>query len=65
VGRFLERLPQDYTLVAYAIREMDGDLAEAQRLTELSTSEFYRRLRELRYRLVCLELAPRQWLLRP
>lgn len=65
VGRFLDRLPQDYALVAHAIREVDGDLAEAQRLTELSVTEFYRRLRELRYRFVCLELAPRQWLSRP
>ena len=64
LGRFLEGLPQDYALVAQAIREQDGDLAEAQRLSALSTTEFYRRLRELRYRLVCLELAPRQWLQR-
>ena len=54
-----------YALVARAVREKDGDLAEAQRLTQLSSSEFYRRLRELRYRLVCLELAPRAWLFRP
>ena len=58
-------MPEDYALVARAVREKDGDLAEAQRLTQLSPSEFYRRLRELRYRLVCLELAPRSWLLRP
>ena len=64
LGRFLEGLPQDYALVAQAIREQDGDLAEAQRLSALSTTEFYRRLRELRYRLVCLELAPRRWLQR-
>ena len=62
LGRFLEGLPQDYALVAQAIRDQDGDLAEAQRLSALSTTEFYRRLRELRYRLVCLELAPRRWL---
>ena len=64
LGRFLDRLPQDYARVARAVQDKDGDLAEAQRLTELSSSEFYRRLRELRYRLVCLELAPRQWLTR-
>ena len=64
LGRFLEGLPQDYALVAQAIRDQDGDLAEAQRLSALSTTEFYRRLRELRYRLVCLELAPRRWLQR-
>ncbi len=65
VGRFFSLQPEDYALVARAIREQDGDLAEAQRLTGLSSSEFYRRLRELRYRLVCLELAPRDWLTRP
>lgn len=64
LGRFLEGLPQDYALVAQAIREQDGDLAEAQRLSALSTTEFYRCLRELRYRLVCLDLAPRRWLQR-
>ena len=62
VGRFLDVLPPDFATVAQSIREQDGDLAEAQRVTGLSTTEFYRRLRELRYRLVCLELAPRQWL---
>ena len=64
VERFLSLQPEDYALVARAIRETDGDLAEAQRMTQLSSSEFYRRLRELRYRLVCLELAPRNWLYR-
>lgn len=64
LSRFLALQPEDHALVARAIREEDGDLAEAQRLSELSTSEFYRRLRELRYRLVCLELAPRDWLFR-
>ncbi len=64
VGRFLALQPEDYALVARAIRETDGDLAQAQRLSQLSPSEFYRRLRELRYRLVCLELAPRNWLFR-
>lgn len=65
VRSFLSWQPEDYALVARAVREKDGDLAEAQRLTQLSPSEFYRRLRELRYRLVCLELAPRSWLFRP
>ena len=64
LGMVLDRLPNDYALVAHAVRDKEGDLAEAQRQTELSSSEFYRRLRELRYRLVCLELAPRHWLLR-
>jgi hypothetical protein len=35
----------------------DGDLADAQRRSGLSASEFYRRLREVRYRLICEGLA--------
>jgi hypothetical protein len=59
---FLSLQPEDLALVACAIAGEDGDLAGAQRHSGLSSSEFYRRLRELRYRLVCLELAPRRWL---
>ena len=58
-------LPPDYGLVAESIRETDGDVGEAQRRSQLSSSEFHRRLRELRYRLVSVELAPRRWLFRP
>ena len=61
----LGRLPEDYAHVAQNIRETDGDVGEAQRLSQLSSSEFHRRLRELRYRLVSVELAPRRWLFRP
>ena len=61
----LDRMPADYGLVAQSIRETDGDVGEAQRLSQLSSSEFHRRLRELRYRLVSVELAPRRWLVRP
>lgn len=61
----LGRLPSDYGLVADSIRETDGDVGEAQRLSQLSSSEFHRRLREIRYRLVSVELAPRRWLFRP
>ncbi len=61
----LRSLPPDYGLVAESIRDTDGDVGEAQRLSQLSSSEFHRRLRELRYRLVSVELAPRRWLFRP
>lgn len=61
----LEKLPEDYAHIAHTIRETDGDVGEAQRLSQLSSSEFHRRLRELRYRLVTVELAPRRWLFRP
>ena len=61
----LVRLPADYGLVAQSIREADGVVGDAQRLSQLSSSEFHRRLRELRYRLVSVELAPRRWLFRP
>ena len=60
----LGKLPEDYAHVAQTIRETDGDVGEAQRLSQLSSSEFHRRLRELRYRLVTVELAPRRWLFR-
>ena len=55
-------LPTDLLVVVDAVFAADGDIPEACRLTSLSSSEFHRRLRELRYRLVCLELAPRSWL---
>jgi hypothetical protein len=61
----LARLPKDYASIAHVIRETDGDVGEAQRLSQLSSSEFHRRLRELRYRLVTVGLAPRRWLCRP
>lgn len=61
----LGALPKDYAVIASSIRETDGDVGEAQRLSQLSSSEFHRRLRELRYRLVTVELAPRRWLIRP
>ena len=56
------RLPAELRLVALHALETDGDLAEAQRASGLSTSEFYRRLRELRLRLIILSLAPRRLL---
>lgn len=61
----LGKLPEDNAHIAHTIRETDGDVGEAQHLSQLSSSEFHRRLRELRYRLVTVELAPRRWLFRP
>lgn len=52
--KFIGGLPDGLALVARWSLQEDGDLAEAQRRSGLSTSEFYRRLREVRYRLVCL-----------
>lgn len=65
VNDVLGKLPEDYAHIAHTIRETDGDVGEAQRLSQLSSSEFHRRLRELRYRLVTVELTPRRWLFRP
>lgn len=54
LSSFVAELPDELALVARLSLLEDGDLAEAQRRSGLSTSEFYRRLREVRYRLVCL-----------
>ncbi len=59
---FTATLPGDLLVVVEAVFAADGDIPEAQKISTLSSSEFHRRLRELRYRLVCLELAPRSWL---
>jgi DNA-directed RNA polymerase specialized sigma24 family protein len=55
--RFLAKLTPELRLVAEATLMADGDLAGAQRRSGLSASEFYRRLREIRYRLICEDLA--------
>jgi DNA-directed RNA polymerase specialized sigma24 family protein len=52
-------LPHELRLVAEVALEADGELAEAQRATGLSTSEFYRRMREIRYRMVMIGLVDR------
>jgi len=59
---FTGALPEDLRVVVEAVFTADGDIPMAQKISALSSSEFHRRLRELRYRLVCLELAPRSWL---
>lgn len=56
LARFIAGLPDELAMVARLSLLEDGDLAEAQRRSSLSTSEFYRRLREVRYRLVCLDI---------
>lgn len=61
---FVAGLPADLAIVVQSIFAADGDIAEAQRQSPLSLSEFYRRLRELRYRMVSARVAPKAWLLR-
>ena len=57
---FVRQLPAELRLVAEAALDADGELAEAQRATGLSTSEFYRRLREIRYRMFMVGLVDRR-----
>ncbi|MBZ0141132.1 MAG: sigma-70 family RNA polymerase sigma factor, partial [Pseudorhodoplanes sp.] len=54
LAKFITGLPDELEGVAWLSLLEDGDLAAAQHRSGLSTSEFYRRLREVRYRLVCL-----------
>jgi DNA-directed RNA polymerase specialized sigma24 family protein len=61
---FVRGLPIELRIAAEAALEADGELAEAQRATGLSTSEFYRRMREIRYRMVMVGLIDRR-VLRP
>ncbi len=60
MDRFLTRLPPELSITAMFLLEADGDLASAQRTSGLSTSEFYRRLREIRYRLVSIGIVDRR-----
>ncbi len=55
--RFMTTLPAELRLVARLAIVAEGEIAEAQRASGLSTSEFYRRLREVRYRLMAAGLA--------
>lgn len=57
---FVGELPDQLALVARLSLLEDGDIAQAQRRSGLSTSEFYRRLREIRYRLICLGIVQRR-----
>jgi DNA-directed RNA polymerase specialized sigma24 family protein len=62
---FIAVLPEDLALVARLSLFEDGDLPAAQRRSGLSTSEFYRRLREIRYRMFTLELVDHRSILGP
>jgi len=55
-------LPVELRLVVGLAIGADGELADAQRASGLSTSEFYRRLREIRYRLMAAGLADLRFL---
>jgi DNA-directed RNA polymerase specialized sigma24 family protein len=52
LSQFVAELPSNLSLVAKLALQADGDLATAQRRSGLSSSQFYRRLREIRYRMV-------------
>lgn len=58
--RAIKRLPPELGIILEAALDAEGELAEVPRALGLSTSEFYRRLKELRFRLVLLGLAPRR-----
>jgi DNA-directed RNA polymerase specialized sigma24 family protein len=62
---FIRKLPAELGRVVEAAMISDGDLADAQRTLGLSTSEFYRRLREIRYRMFSVCLVDRRSLLDP
>jgi hypothetical protein len=62
---FVATLPSELRIVAEASLQADGELTDAQRALGLSTSEFYRRLREIRYRLFTIGLVERRRLLDP
>lgn len=57
---FVRALPAELRLVAEAALMAEGDLAEAQRSTPLSSSEFYRRLGEIRVRMLMIGLISRR-----
>ena len=57
--RFVAVLPAELALVTVLSLHEDGDLAAAQQQSGLSSSEFYRRLREIRCRMICVGIARR------
>jgi DNA-directed RNA polymerase specialized sigma24 family protein len=59
LARFCAALPGELAIVTVLALREDGDLAEAQRQSGLSTSEFYRRLREIRLRMICVGIVRR------
>lgn len=62
VVRFARTLPDDLVPVLEAALGGDGSFGDVQRESGLTSSEFHRRLRELRYRMVTAGLAPRHLL---
>ncbi|MBE7183854.1 MAG: sigma-70 family RNA polymerase sigma factor [Methylobacterium mesophilicum] len=54
--RFVDSLPPHLAIVAELALEEEGDTGEALRRSGLSSSEFFRRLREVRMRLRCFDL---------
>jgi DNA-directed RNA polymerase specialized sigma24 family protein len=65
LAAFVAGLPAGLREVAAAALDADGELAEAQRALGLSTSEFYRRVREIRYRLFTIGLVDHRRFLSP
>lgn len=59
VCTFVGNLPAELRLVAEAALTAEGELGEAQRSTSLSSSEFYRRLSEIRLRMLMVGLVRR------
>ena len=53
VAQFIGGLPQELAHVAKLLLHEEGEFAEAQRRSGLASSDFYRRLREIRVQLVC------------
>jgi len=60
--RFMTTLPAELRSVAGLAITAEGEIAEAQRAAGLSTSEFYRRLREVRYRMMAAGLVDLRFL---
>jgi DNA-directed RNA polymerase specialized sigma24 family protein len=56
VAQFVQKLPPELALVARLLLHEEGEIAEAQRRSGLASSEFFRRLREIRVQLVCAEI---------
>lgn len=56
IAQFVNGLPEELAYVARLVLLAEGEIAEAQRLSGLASSEFFRRLREIRVQLVLAEL---------
>jgi DNA-directed RNA polymerase specialized sigma24 family protein len=56
LARFVDDLPQELACVATLVLQEEGEVAQSQRQSGLASSEFFRRLREIRVQLVCAEI---------